>query len=279
MKAVICPHCQSNIDDNSNYCGHCGVSLIKDTPEVALDMVSEKIDAMVEKARHEVAVEAENAMLSELRNFKSEAESWVKATYRFLLIGVALVVSVAGFFGYKSWTDFTSLIDAKKAEVEKQAHDVSEVAAIVTPAKVADIKKKLHLLGEKMADADRIVKETKVLSEKVKNLEDTRYQIIVHIKDSDETRLDKKITWLTEELGKHGFTVGPYSFKVVSASPCEILYYNASTKVVAEKIQNEILNRRFPGIKTKLISSDKTHDPFLIFIKIPVNYTPNTPCR
>lgn len=282
-----CPDCHSNISADSRFCSQCGSALADDKQhtDAVVSKVMSQADRAVSRTKSDIEAEAKAQRVAAFFNFQKDATAWAKyQLYAFSFV-FAMILGISGFFGYDTVDDFRELADSardhingKIANIDEKAEKIAAIAAKIDKIKTEDIDKNITQLHSSLAEAKRLTRQASELISIVKNLENARYQLVIHITDTSDSRRNESLAWMTEKLKDRGFGVGPYSFKKISSDKCEIVYYHPATRHVAEKLQKNVLSKRFPGIEVKGVFSDVNRDPYLLYIKIPAKHVPGSHC-
>jgi hypothetical protein len=116
-----CPRCSTENNEGNAYCHACGLAI--DAKVAALEAsVAARLDERMNVA---IAEKFKDAKLVEVEVAEGVAKrliEWTKTLGVFIAIPVAILALVLGFFGVKSYTEFTAKID----ETEKSAREAVE---------------------------------------------------------------------------------------------------------------------------------------------------------
>lgn len=162
-----CGKCEATNPEGKNYCGDCGAAFCSNvvTDNPAASGQSQKLLPNARELTKEqklVEVEVIEAVVTRLSN-------WAKLFGFFVGVPIALFLTLLSLLGYKTYSDFTHLVNSSKDEVSKKLDDAQQ--------QVASIKDRGNVLETEYQKLELRLTNFKALDEKVGNLENTVGQI------------------------------------------------------------------------------------------------------
>lgn len=162
-----CGKCEATNPEGKNYCGDCGAAFYSNvvTDNPAASAQSQKLLPNARELTKEqklVEVEVIEAVVTRLSN-------WAKLFGFFVGVPIALFLTLLSLLGYKTYSDFTRLVNSSKDEVSKKLDDAQQ--------QVASIKDRGNVLETEYQKLELRLTNFKALDEKVGNLENTVGQI------------------------------------------------------------------------------------------------------
>lgn len=210
-----CPRCRTDNLDENVYCGKCGAPL-KPNADARAEKEPELRDQVVAILHQElkdakiVEVEIAEAIASRLTN-------WAKTLSYFLGIPLALLMTVFGFLGFKTYSDVSKLVEtaqkqmAERLEIAAKQLDIARNKALDIDKEynrlIVDIqalKHKQELVSEKLSQ------EVSKVDDKVRAIQkefEIRFKDSSHLAPQLKTKLEKLINDYKRYCVGLGFTV------------------------------------------------------------------------
>ena len=152
-----CNNCKAANPEGKKYCGDCGA---------ALDLSAVAKDAGESAVQQQIRVQAKDQKLVEVELIEAvvnRLSNWAKLFGFFVGIPVALFLALLGLLGYKTYSDFKSLIDTGKEEITKKLDEAQK--------QVQTIKNRSDGLEVEYKKVESRLAEFGALDQKVGNLE------------------------------------------------------------------------------------------------------------
>jgi hypothetical protein len=152
-----CNNCKAANPEGKKYCGDCGA---------ALDLSAVAKDAGESAVQQRIRVQAKDQKLVEVELIEAvvnRLSNWAKLFGFFVGIPVALFLALLGLLGYKTYSDFKSLIDTGKEEITKKLDEAQK--------QVQTIKNRSDGLEVEYKKVESRLAEFGALDQKVGNLE------------------------------------------------------------------------------------------------------------
>lgn len=311
--SITCSQCSHTNPSDSLFCNHCGQEL-KSPIDCSLtdqEAISEAGKRIYEEFSRELKEEASALNYEMLETFKEKATNWAKSQFILATSAISIVVVILGYLGFKGFdasAKFTQLAEQSTSEFEetrkKFAESSSDALSELKVQKDAfDKKFKAQLKDLEKFNTDQILeyetrlKETVATVEKlkkqtgshlrqaasqleeIKKLENSRFRILVHYRDTTQQIFRKNIALVESALFKNGFIIDEGNISNVTADREEILYFSNSKHIV-DKVR-EIQQSLSEDFKKIPINYESTGgiDPLQVIIKLcPQDNAGGSPC-
>jgi hypothetical protein len=163
--AVECPKCKAKNPNRGRFCGDCGAPLkavpsdVKDSADfVRRDQV---VDIVRQHYKDQKVVEIETTQA-----IASRFSEWTKLLAFFVGLPVAALFLLLGFFGIKTYTDFSTQVKSAEKEITQRLNRAKE-GADELKTKGDALAKDYARLQAQLADTNALAKQVNVLSAKV----------------------------------------------------------------------------------------------------------------
>ena len=183
-----CSRCRAANQDGKKFCGDCGAPLDQTANQIDAYLESNlgvRVQAFIKeqyKDQKLVEIEATEAIITKL-------VSWAKLLGFFVGIPLAIMALVLGFLGFRTYSDFTAIVDTGKKEIkdtfdkerekaQQQANIFKRQAEIFKSdsdqlaQSSEELKAKYQQLKTQLAGIDTLAKDVKTLATKLEKIEE-----------------------------------------------------------------------------------------------------------
>ena len=282
-----CIKCNTVNPEGSVFCNHCGSQL--EQAGSKLDVQNQQAQVDLDELKQDLEEKALEVKHEMLEDFEEKATKWVKLQFVAATTAISIVIALlayAGFSGFDASKEYQELAQEyikKVTDADNELNQRTESFQMLSDNATNRIDKVMDELNnintdeinqhkrELQAQIDRVAALEKALKgqiEKVNKVENSRFHVLVHYRESAPQLLDKNIEYMEGVLYDRGYILERKNIANVSSDRQEILYYSKN-KHIFSKVQQvqKLLAGKFKSLPIRYESAGSVN-PYQIVIKL-----------